>query len=208
MPIANAAATPIDPSGSVNIDLPPPGTVTSDSPGNRLLIDSLVTVRGRRVVGNVASVEGGSYNLGIRTGDAVSIVTSGIYRNGNYSAPTLLQVAVDGLTFDYTQVTAQYDRVGQSAFQTFAFSGAMRAGVNGVTGQAYNSAPSLFSFELTQAGLGGGAINYGVNLVVPDRAAVPKPVSEPASAALLGTGVLAAVGLSRRRRSGAAGSAA
>ena len=200
--LAGAVAAPIDPNGSVNIDLPPPGTVTSDSPGNRLLIDSTVTVRGQRVVGNVASTAGGSYNLGIRTGDPVSIVTSGTYRNGNYSAPTLLQVAIDGLIFDYTQVTAEYVRVGQSIFQTFGFSGAMRAGVNSVTGQAYNSAPSLFSFELTQAGSRGGAINYGVNLVIPDRDAVPEPVSEPISVALLGSGVLAAVGLSRGRRSG------
>lgn len=194
MPIANAAATPIDPSGSVNIDLPPPGTVTSDSLDNRLLLDSTVAVRGQRVVGNLASTGSGPYNLGISTGDPASIVTSGIYRNGNYSVPTSLQVAIDGLLFDYNQVTAQFFQVGQSNFQTFAFSGLMQAGTNNITGQDYNSAPSLFSFQLTQAGSNGGAINYGVNLIVPDEATVP----EPMSVALLGSGLLAA-GLLRRR---------
>ena len=194
MSIANAVATPIDPSGSVNIDLPPPGTVTSDSPDNRLLVDSTVTVRGQRAAGNLASTGTGPFNLGISTGDPVSIVTSGIYHNGNYSVPTSLEVAIDGLLFDYNQVTAQFSQVGQSNFQTFAFSGLMQAGTNSVTGQDYNSAPSLFSFELTQAGTNGGAINYGVNLLVPDEVAIP----EPMSVALLGSG-LVAVGLLRRR---------
>jgi len=172
MSIANAAATPIDPSGSVNVDLPPPGTVTSDSPNNALLVDSTVTVRGQRVAGSVAATGAGPYNLGISTGDPVNIMTSGIYRNGNYSAPTSLQVATDGLLFDYSQLTAQYSQVGQSRFQTFSFSGLMEAGTNSVTGQEYNPAPSLFSFQLTQAGTNGGAINYGVNLIVPDEVTI------------------------------------
>ena len=121
-------------------------------------------------------------------------MTSGIYRNGNYSVPTALEVAIDGLIFDYNQVTAQYFQVGQSAFQTFAFSGLMQAGTNSVTGQDYNSVASLFSFELTQAGINGGAINYEVNLTVPDGVTIP----EPMSVTLLGSGLLA-VGLSRRR---------
>lgn len=192
--IANAAATPIDPSGSVNVDLPPPGMVTSDSPNNALLADSTVTVHGQRVVGSLASTGTGPYNLGISTGDPVSIVTNGIYRNGNYSGPASLRVAIDGLLFNYSQVAAQYSQVGQSKFQTFAFSGLMEAGTNSVTGQEYNPASSLFSFQLTQAGANGGAINYGVNLIVPDEVTIP----EPMSVALLGFGLLA-VGLLRRR---------
>lgn len=192
--IANAVATPINPSGSVNVDLPPPGTVTSNSPNNALLVDSAVIVRGQRVVGSLASTGAGPYNLGISTGDPVSIVTDGIYQNGNYSELTSLQVAIDGLLFDYNQVTAQYSQIGQSNFQTFAFSGLMEAGTNSVTGQEYSLAPSLFSFQLTQAGTSGGAINYGVNLIVPDEIAIP----EPMSVALLGFGLLA-VGLFRRR---------
>ena len=192
--IANAAATPIDPSGSVNVDLPPPGTVTSNSPNNALLVDSTIAVRGQRVAGSLASIGAGPYNLGISTGDPVNIVTNGIYQNGNYSEPTSLQVVIDGLLFDYNQVTAQYSQIGQSNFQTFAFSGFMEAGTNSVTGQDYNPAPSLFSFQLTQAGTNGGAINYGVNLIVPDDVMVP----EPMSVALLGFGLLA-VGLFRCR---------
>ena len=192
--ITNAAATPTDPSGSVNVDLPLPGTVTSDSPNNALLVDSTITVRGQRVAGSVAATGAGPYNLGISTGDPVNITTSGIYHNGNYSVPTSLQAAIDGLLFDYSQLTAQYSQVGQSRFQTFAFSGLMEAGTNSATGQEYNPAPSLFSFQLTQAGTNGGAINYGVNLIVPDEVAVP----EPMSVALLGAGLLA-VGLFRRR---------
>ena len=187
MSIVNAAATPIDPSGSVNIDLPPPGGVTSNSPNNALLIDSAVTVHGQRVVGSLASTETGPYNLGISTGDLASIVTNGIYQDGSYSTPVSLRVEIDGLFFEYNQLVAQYLQVGQSKFQNFAFSGFMEAGINSVTGQEYNSKTSLFSFQLTQAGTNGGAINYGVNLIVPDNVVV----SEPMSMSFLGAGLLA-----------------
>ena len=168
--------------------------MTSFSPHNRRLRHSPAPGRGQRVVGSVASTAAGPYNLGVSTDDPASITTSSAYRDGNYSVPTSLEVAIDGLLFDYSQLTAQFSQVGQSNFQTFSFSGVMQAGTNSVTGQAYNSASSFFSFELTQAGASGGAINYAVNLLVPNEVTVP----EPMSVALLGSGLLAA-GLLRRR---------
>lgn len=186
---APVAAAPIIPAGSLAIGLAPGGTVTSNSPGNALLSTSTVTVNGSRVVVSTMPVTPGGYDLGISTGDAMSVLTSGIYGDGTYSQSTYLEVSIDGLVFEYTRLLAQFIVNGSNSFQTFSFFGVMDPGTNSSTSQQYVGASSSLSFSLGQAGTG-GSISYGVTL--------DTPMPEPATPGILAVGFMA-LGLIRRR---------
>jgi hypothetical protein len=188
-----AHATPIAPDGSLSIQLAPGGSVTSNSAGNALLIDSSITVTGSRIVFSTADVLPGVFNLGVKPNDSEVILSSGVYTNGNYALPTDLKVSIDGLVFEYTFVTASYQSLTNgnqtSLFQNFSFTGQMYAGTNSVTGQDYLGAPSILTFQFNQSGDQGGAIGYSGTIVVPAN------VPEPTSILMLGMGLLATTGL-------------
>ena len=101
-----------------------------------------------------------------------------IYQDGNYTGAASLVVQIDGLEFAYGSVTAQHLTVGMSKVRTFEFSSMMMP-ARQRTGERYNAAPSLLSFDLTQSGSGGGTIRYSVTIVVPSAQSIPEPGALP-----------------------------
>jgi hypothetical protein len=210
-----AKATVIAPQGSLTIDLEnfsngEPYFVYSNVGGSAPVYNSstnsysggtagqmtsgaTVTIQGQRYVFQTDTLYGVN-NLPFHVGDLQTLVTSGVYPDGNYNTSTNLTIMIDGLTFVFTSVSAQYSTFGQNgAGQYDEFYGVMEAGTSTNTGVSYSAGIADLELALTQSNVSGGAsIGYEVDLSV-------LPAPEPATASILGAG-LVPLGLIWRRR--------
>jgi hypothetical protein len=158
-----------------------------------MLSTSTVTIQGQRFVYQVGTLNGID-NLGINVGDLQTLVSSGVYTDGTYSQAANLVITIDGLTFAFSSVTANYFTVGNAAYQSDDFTGVMDAGTNSSTGQSFYEGVANLDLSLNQSNVAGGStIGYTVTLNVQ-----PEATPEPATVGILGAG-LAALGMMRRR---------
>ena len=56
-------------------------------------------------------------------GDQQTLVSGGSYPDGTYSQATNLVITIDGLTFAFTYVNANYFTLGNAAYQSDDFTG-------------------------------------------------------------------------------------